>query len=67
VYLHSHCEQAHPRILHAVGHLRVGGAEMGELDHHLRLGIGDGTGIHQQRWLRPGGQGHRQAGPLPRA
>ena len=56
-------EQAHPRILHAVGHLRVGDTELGELDHHLRLGVGDGTGIHEQRRLRPDGQGHGEAGP----
>src|SRR5215831_7879649 len=39
-------EQAHPRVLYAVGHLRVGDAEVGELDQHLRPGVGDGAGVH---------------------
>ena len=55
-------EEAHQRILHPEGHLGVGDTELGELEQHLRLGVGDGAGVHQERGFRPGGQDHGQAG-----
>ena len=55
-------EQADPRLGDAEGGLRVGHAELGELDQHLRLGVGDRARVEQQRGRGPGGQHDRQRG-----
>jgi hypothetical protein len=53
-------EQPDPRGGDAERELRVGHAELAELDEHLRLGIGGGAGVDQDGPARPGGQHHGQ-------
>ena len=56
-------EQPDPRLGDPVGGLRVGHAELRELQQHLRLGVGDRPRVHQQRGRGPGGQHDRERGP----
>jgi hypothetical protein len=57
-------QQTHPRGGHAQRGLRVGDAELAELDEHLRLGIGGRARVDEDRAAGAGGQHHGQPGPF---
>ena len=56
-------QQPHPGGGHAERGLRVGHAELAELDQHLRLGVGRGARVYQHRAARAGGQHDGEPGP----
>jgi len=56
-------EQAHPWLVDVVRDLRVGDAELRELEQHLRLGIGDGACVDEKRRIRAGGQHNGEGRP----
>jgi hypothetical protein len=53
-------EQPDPRGGDAERELRVGHAELAELDEHLRLGVGGGPGVDEHGPAGPGGQHYGQ-------
>jgi len=56
-------EQPDPRRGDPERDLRVGHAELAELDEHLRFRVGGGPGVDEHRPARPGGQDHGEPGP----
>jgi len=57
-------QQPHPRGGHAQRRLRVGDAELAELDEHLRFGIGGRARVDEHRAAGASGQHHGQPGPF---
>jgi hypothetical protein len=49
-------EQPYPWLGYAIGDLGISHPELGKLDEHLGLGVGDGACIDQHSRARPGWQ-----------